>query len=73
MRISFDPEKRLAILAQRGLDFADAAHVFAGETATLPDHRQDYGEVRYITAGWLGSRLVVMVWTPRGDGRALFR
>lgn len=69
MDISFDPEKRRRTPEQRGLDLADAALVFAGEVATIPDDRRDYGEDRYVTAGELNGRLVVMVWTPRGSAR----
>lgn len=61
----------MATLQERGLDFADAVGVFDGETATLRDNRLDYGEDRYITAGWLGTRLVVLVWTPRDDSRRI--
>jgi uncharacterized DUF497 family protein len=67
--ISFDPTKRERTLVERGLDFADAALVFDGEVRTAPDERRDYGEDRYITAGHLRGRLVVMVWTPRGQSR----
>jgi uncharacterized DUF497 family protein len=49
--ISFDPAKRDATLAARGLDFADAGKLFAGLTATIRDERFDHGEDRYITAG----------------------
>ena len=69
MRISFDPAKRDATLADRGLDFADAAEVFAGPTYDLADNRQDYGETRIITVGWLRSRMVIVVWTPRHEVR----
>ena len=31
MKISYDPVKRAKTLKERGLDFADAAEVFAGE------------------------------------------
>jgi uncharacterized DUF497 family protein len=48
---------------------ADAAKVFAGPTATWPDTRFSYGEVRQITAGRLDGRLVVIVWTQRGASR----
>jgi uncharacterized DUF497 family protein len=71
VRITFDPAKRAKTLAERGLDFADAATVFAGLHATLPDDRRDYGEPRYITAGRLNGRLVVLVWTPRGPARRI--
>ena len=69
MRITFDPAKRDLALAHRGLDFARAGEVFAGLTATVPDERFDYGETRFITAGHLDGRLVVMVWTQRGEDR----
>ena len=46
-----------------------AADVFAATHLTRLDDRADYGEPRYITAGWLDSRLVVLVWTPRGSAR----
>jgi uncharacterized DUF497 family protein len=65
--IRFDPAKRAATLQQCGLDFADAGLVFAGRTITIQDRRRDYGEDRFITAGHLGQRCVVLVWTPR-DG-----
>jgi uncharacterized DUF497 family protein len=45
--------------------------VFAGRHATLPDDRKDYGELRFISAGMLGDRLVVIVWTPRGAARRI--
>ena len=69
MRITFDPAKRTKTLAERGLDFADAAQIFTGLHATLEDTRRDYGERRFISAGLLQGRLVVLVWTPRGAAR----
>lgn len=39
MKISFDPAKRDRTLAERGLDFADAAKIFAGRTLTALDDR----------------------------------
>lgn len=68
MEISYDPKKRAKTLAERGLDFDDAVHVFAGPTIDLLDDRKDYGEVRWVTYGLLGERMVALVWTPRGEG-----
>ena len=68
LEITGDEAKRLATLAERGLDFADAALVFIGRTMMLPDERRDCGEPRFITAGRLGGRFIVMVWTPRDGG-----
>jgi len=52
MNITFDPAKRAATLAHRGLDFADAARVFEGDHATWTSEQSDLGDVRLITAGW---------------------
>jgi uncharacterized protein len=69
MGISFDPAKRARTLAERGLDFVDAAEVFAGTTAEAEDTREDYGETRIICFGLLRGRLVQVVYTPRGADR----
>lgn len=71
MRITCDPAKRLQTLQERGLDMRRAGEVFAGLHLTRADDRFDYGESRYVTAGWLDSRLVVFVWTPRGSARRI--
>ena len=67
MKITFDPAKRASTLKDRSLDFADAAEVFAGKALNIPDQRRDYGEPRIITVGSLRGRMVIVVWTPRGD------
>lgn len=73
MQITYDPAKRARTLAERGLDFADAAAVFAGPVFEFEDRRTDYGEPRLITLGLLGGRMVVVGWTPRGgDSRHVF-
>lgn len=69
MKITFDPAKRLAALHDRGLNFADAAIVFAGPTITVQDTRRDYGETRLQTVGFLAGRMVMIVWTPRDEAR----
>ena len=58
-------------MAERGLDFARAGEVFEGVQLTRQDKREDYAEVRFVTAGWLDARLVVVVWTPRGEVRRI--
>lgn len=69
MDISYDPEKRALILAERGLDFYDATEVFAGTALTVEDDRKDYGEKRYQTMGPLKGGIIVIIWTPRGASR----
>ena len=66
MKITFDPVKRAVTLAERGLDFEDAAELFRGDTLDSPDDRRDYSELRMLTVGHLHGRMVIVVWTPRG-------
>ncbi|YAA59084.1 BrnT family toxin (plasmid) [Niveispirillum fermenti] len=69
--IIFDPTKRDRTLAERGLDFADAAQFFAGLTFTMKDDRFDYGEDQFIRAGMLADRMVVIVSTAADGGRRI--
>ena len=46
---------------------ARADEVFVGATLTVEDDREDYGEDRFITIGFLDATMVVLVWTLR-DG-----
>ncbi|MGI6246207.1 MAG: BrnT family toxin [Pseudochelatococcus sp.] len=71
MKITFDEVKRAKTLAERGLDFVSAAEVFRGRHMTVADDRQDYGEARYITVGFLEGRMMVLVWTPREGARRI--
>jgi uncharacterized DUF497 family protein len=72
MRITYDPAKRARTLTDRGLDFEDAAIVFAGTTVEVDDMRRSYGEPRIICYGLLAGRLVVIGYTPRGTTRHVF-
>jgi hypothetical protein len=67
MTVEFDEAKRARTLTERGLDMARADEVFDGASLTVEDDRMEYGETRYITIGFLDERMVVLVWTPRGD------
>ena len=72
MRITFDPIKRAKTLTERGLDFGDAALIFAGVTVEIEDTRKNYGEKRIICYGLLVGRVVVVGYTPRGADRHVF-
>jgi uncharacterized protein len=60
-----------ATLLHRGLDMADLGDVWEGPCITVTDFRQDYGEERFITMGLLSARMVVLVWTWRGEARRI--
>ncbi|MBV5309238.1 BrnT family toxin, partial [Chromatium okenii] len=63
MNFTWNESKRQANLTKHGLDFADAAAVFALDTFTFEDQRFAYGEHRFITLGLLGVTVVVVVHT----------
>lgn len=68
-KISYDPAKREKTLSERKLDFEHAHEVFSENQFTFEDLRRDYGEIRKITVGYLGNRMVIVVWTPRKNMR----
>lgn len=67
--ITFDPTKRDVTFRDRGLDFRTAESVFTGPSFSFLDQRRDYGEDRIVTVGRFDSRMVMIVWTPRGEDR----
>jgi uncharacterized DUF497 family protein len=66
VRFEWDEDKRLANIHKHGIDFADVAAVFDGDTVIIEDNRFDYGEQRFVTLGLLKGRVVVIVHTERG-------
>jgi uncharacterized protein len=71
MLYTWDEHKRLLILRDRLLDFADAHQIFDGVHIDIPDERFDYGESRFVTFGFLAGRICAVVWTPRKNGKHL--
>ena len=69
MKITYDPNKRDRTLQVRGLDFEHTPEIFEGDHFERLADVRDYGELRFVTAGYLRGRMVVVVWTPRGDAR----
>ncbi len=67
MRLECDEEKRARTIEVRGLDVTRVADVLRDATLTVEDDRQDYGEIRVITIGFLDDAMVVLVWTPRDN------
>ncbi len=70
--LAWDEQKRQATLADRGIDFADAAAVFSGPVLEFEDIRRDYGECRVICFGFRAGRLMVVGYVQRGDSRHIF-
>jgi uncharacterized DUF497 family protein len=71
MQICYDPAKRDWTLQERGLDFEDAPQVWAETHFDFEDVRNDYGEVRICSIGFLRQRMVMVVWTKVAAGRRI--
>ncbi|WP_394260766.1 BrnT family toxin [Moraxella boevrei] len=68
MKITYDPDKNEKNIYERQLSFDEVVD-FDWETAYIePDLRKNYGENRYISAGFLHERLHILVFTPTVDG-----
>jgi uncharacterized DUF497 family protein len=69
--LEWNEDKRLLTLEKRGLNFADCERVFAGKTLDIEDTREDYGECRMVSFGFLDDRMMVITWTQRGENRRI--
>ena len=68
MRFEWDDAKNEANIEKHGYDFNDAHELFEGDRISYLDERRDYGELRYVTLGHIGNRLVVAIYTQRVSG-----
>lgn len=67
MNFAWDERKRRSNLAKHGVDFADLEPLFEGLTVTIPDERFEYSEARFLTAGFLEERLLVVAHTETDE------
>jgi len=65
--IDYDPDKDVLNQQKHQMSLALAA-AFEWDSAQIEeDRRYDYGELRFRATGYIGQRLHVMIFTPRGD------
>jgi len=65
MNVTFDPAKDASNLAKHGFSLLDAVG-FEWETAVVwPDTRRDYDEARMVALGYIGLRIVALVYVDR--------
>jgi uncharacterized protein len=69
--VEYDLEKHLRNIEERGLGFDIAAEIFEGLVLEWPDERFDYGEDRFIALGMVDGRVLVVVYTWRGERRRI--
>lgn len=66
-QFEWDSGKQESNLANHGIDFVDVCELFGPEMLVRQDFRQDYGEERWIGMVPLYGRLLVVVFTQRGE------
>ena len=65
MNVTFDLAKDAVNLAKHGFSLLDAVG-FEWETAVVwPDTRRDYGEPRMVALGYIGLRIMSVVFVDR--------
>jgi uncharacterized protein len=67
MVIEFDPAKSAENEIMRGIPFTLAERLDWSTALIVEDTRRDYGERRFRVIGHVGTRLHVMIFTPRAD------
>lgn len=67
MKFEWDEHKRRRNLQKHGIDFRGCAQLFRGETLTVEDKRENYGERRFCTVGLLNDRVVTVVHTETDE------
>ena len=69
MAFEWDERKRLLNLQDHGVDFRDAALIFANEVIEAEDFRNDYGEQRFRVLGHVDDDYFMIAYTWRGENR----
>lgn len=67
MLIEFDPTKSAENAIMRSMPFTLAEGLDWSTALIVEDTRRDYGERRFRVLGRIGTRLHVMIFTPRAD------
>ena len=67
MRFEWNEDKNQINIRKHGLSLADGWKIFNAPMLTRLDDREEYAEERWIAIGLLDARVVVMVYTERGQ------
>jgi uncharacterized protein len=67
----WDEQKRRINIAERGVDFADAALIFQNPVIEAEDTREPYGERRFRALGYVGGDFFLVAYTWRGQRRRI--
>jgi len=67
LQFEWDIDKAEANLAKHGVSFLTAAEMFGAQIVERVDDREDYGELRLVGLGRVGSDVYRVVYTWRGE------
>jgi len=70
LRFQWDPKKDTINLRKHGLAFEDVVGIFNGLYLELPDEQHER-EQRWIVSGEARGRVVIVVYTWRGNSRRI--
>ncbi len=65
--MTHDPGKRKTNKRKHGIDLPDCHAAFDRPMVTREDTRDDYGEQRFVSLGWVNDEVVVLVWVDGED------
>lgn len=65
MHLTFDPAKDAANQAKHGFSLLDAASLEWDSAVVWPDQRRDYDEPRMVALGYIGLRIMTVVFVDR--------
>ncbi|MCB9147993.1 MAG: BrnT family toxin [Caldilineaceae bacterium] len=68
-RYEWDEAKNRANRTKHGISFEEAIEIFKGDTFSLIDYRDDYGELREVTIGAIKGLIVLVVVHTERNGR----
>jgi len=71
MEIVFDAAKDAANTTKHGVSLADAEDIEWDDAVIWEDQRKDYGETRMVGIGYIGLRLMHVVFVDRNDSRRI--
>lgn len=60
--MTHDPRKRKVNLRKHEIDLIAGYAAFDAPMITREDSREDYGEQRFVSLGWVSGKVVVLVW-----------
>jgi hypothetical protein len=67
MEFEWDEHKNKSNIEKHGVDFIDAKEMFSSPMLVKPDERKNYSETRFQGSGYIGSRLMVVVYSKKGE------